>query len=121
SSRRRHTRSKRDWSSDVCSSDLVKPGKIKFLSKTKNLSLQETIEQSYEETSSLEELLKVFLSSNEVKKLLKDEKVQAVYESGRKSEITDAIVHYIKHIFVTEFKKVDFTQENWVEKIGRAH
>src|SRR5699024_12189833 len=25
SSRRRHTRSKRDWSSDVCSSDLVPP------------------------------------------------------------------------------------------------
>src|SRR6266704_1282842 len=25
SSRRRHTRSKRDWSSDVCSSDLVEP------------------------------------------------------------------------------------------------
>src|SRR5699024_2419554 len=28
SSRRRHTRSKRDWSSDVCSSDLVKAGGI---------------------------------------------------------------------------------------------
>src|SRR5437868_8164336 len=27
SSRRRHTRSKRDWSSDVCSSDLAKLGK----------------------------------------------------------------------------------------------
>src|SRR5207249_5568089 len=27
SSRRRHTRSKRDWSSDVCSSDLVAPRK----------------------------------------------------------------------------------------------
>src|SRR5699024_12194953 len=26
SSRRRHTRSKRDWSSDVCSSDLSSPG-----------------------------------------------------------------------------------------------
>src|SRR5438067_11329251 len=26
SSRRRHTRSKRDWSSDVCSSDLSNPG-----------------------------------------------------------------------------------------------
>src|SRR5207249_5890246 len=26
SSRRRHTRSKRDWSSDVCSSDLSPPG-----------------------------------------------------------------------------------------------
>src|SRR5699024_11835665 len=28
SSRRRHTRSKRDWSSDVCSSDLVGDAKI---------------------------------------------------------------------------------------------
>src|SRR5699024_11971502 len=28
SSRRRHTRSKRDWSSDVCSSDLLQVGKI---------------------------------------------------------------------------------------------
>src|SRR5699024_11796302 len=29
SSRRRHTRSKRDWSSDVCSSDLSNEGKVK--------------------------------------------------------------------------------------------
>src|SRR5207249_6201652 len=28
SSRRRHTRSKRDWSSDVCSSDLVREGAV---------------------------------------------------------------------------------------------
>src|SRR5699024_11361894 len=28
SSRRRHTRSKRDWSSDVCSSDLLRAGHI---------------------------------------------------------------------------------------------
>src|SRR5699024_11850524 len=28
SSRRRHTRSKRDWSSDVCSSDLPIPGPV---------------------------------------------------------------------------------------------
>src|SRR5579885_3798954 len=28
SSRRRHTRSKRDWSSDVCSSDLTLPGGV---------------------------------------------------------------------------------------------
>src|SRR5699024_11548563 len=44
SSRRRHTRSKRDWSSDVCSSDLylpadniffliTQPGRIKFKPK----------------------------------------------------------------------------------------
>src|SRR5207249_7542077 len=31
SSRRRHTRSKRDWSSDVCSSDLVLVGTTKEL------------------------------------------------------------------------------------------
>src|SRR5699024_12087810 len=30
SSRRRHTRSKRDWSSDVCSSDLIKPPRYSF-------------------------------------------------------------------------------------------
>src|SRR5207249_8055726 len=29
SSRRRHTRSKRDWSSDVCSSDLVDSGVVR--------------------------------------------------------------------------------------------
>src|SRR2546429_9953100 len=28
SSRRRHTRCSRDWSSDVCSSDLVQPGRL---------------------------------------------------------------------------------------------
>src|SRR5206468_8170441 len=28
SSRRRHTRSDRDWSSDVCSSDLIEEGKL---------------------------------------------------------------------------------------------
>src|SRR5699024_11896928 len=31
SSRRRHTRSKRDWSSDVCSSDLNVPSKINII------------------------------------------------------------------------------------------
>src|SRR5690606_40825131 len=30
SSRRRHTRFSRDWSSDVCSSDLARPGTRKF-------------------------------------------------------------------------------------------
>src|SRR6201988_3756342 len=30
SSRRRHTRSDRDWSSDVCSSDLIQDWKISF-------------------------------------------------------------------------------------------
>src|SRR5699024_11750784 len=34
SSRRRHTRSKRDWSSDVCSSDLVTQLDFKLSNKT---------------------------------------------------------------------------------------
>src|SRR2546429_4628020 len=33
SSRRRHTRCSRDWSSDVCSSDLVLPGKVEWACK----------------------------------------------------------------------------------------
>src|SRR5699024_11970943 len=38
SSRRRHTRSKRDWSSDVCSSDLVGLGYIKLGQSATTLS-----------------------------------------------------------------------------------
>src|SRR5260221_9312255 len=36
SSRRRHTRSLCDWSSDVCSSDLVDRGNCNFIVKVKN-------------------------------------------------------------------------------------
>src|SRR5207249_9598522 len=42
SSRRRHTRSKRDWSSDVCSSDLPSPG------YSRNRSRQRTCRQARE-------------------------------------------------------------------------
>src|SRR5690606_39545763 len=56
SSRRRHTRFSRDWSSDVCSSDLYPPTKsisynaqlnqsdgllINYISKTENVSFEE--------------------------------------------------------------------------------
>src|SRR5437868_13690626 len=37
SSRRRHTRSKRDWSSDVCSSDL-RPGGLTFAGRAEHFS-----------------------------------------------------------------------------------
>src|SRR5699024_12094553 len=37
SSRRRHTRSKRDWSSDVCSSDLLRSVR-EFFERSKNTS-----------------------------------------------------------------------------------
>src|SRR5699024_1977504 len=39
SSRRRHTRSKRDWSSDVCSSDLVDHGKTRLLDSNRKANV----------------------------------------------------------------------------------
>src|SRR3989449_2258105 len=36
SSRRRHTRCSRDWSSDVCSSDLVRPEQVEFMDVSPN-------------------------------------------------------------------------------------
>src|SRR5207247_7139292 len=39
SSRRRHTRSTRDWSSDVCSSDLVLPAPVLALRKKRDNSI----------------------------------------------------------------------------------
>src|SRR5699024_12039453 len=41
SSRRRHTRSKRDWSSDVCSSDLVTKALNKIPGVTATVSLED--------------------------------------------------------------------------------
>src|SRR2546429_1455220 len=44
SSRRRHTRCSRDWSSDVCSSDLRVPGRrgVEFYANGKGYSLETT-------------------------------------------------------------------------------
>src|SRR2546422_1325887 len=39
SSRRRHTRCSRDWSSDVCSSDLTRSGDV-FLEKNRNVCVR---------------------------------------------------------------------------------
>src|SRR5699024_11875705 len=56
SSRRRHTRSKRDWSSDVCSSDLK--SKTKEHISTIQL-LQDQIAQLQAENQTLKEQLKI--------------------------------------------------------------
>src|SRR5699024_8951689 len=52
SSRRRHTRSKRDWSSDVCSSDLLAEQKESLLKKWERISLPIVtgVASPYEET-----------------------------------------------------------------------
>src|SRR5699024_11704370 len=53
SSRRRHTRSKRDWSSDVCSSDLVLPVTKSALSTVYNVSINSSLKSIASVASSM--------------------------------------------------------------------
>src|SRR5699024_12140683 len=46
SSRRRHTRSKRDWSSDVCSSDLMRDAQYIYDNAERSLSWAQSTQQS---------------------------------------------------------------------------
>src|SRR5699024_11965910 len=64
SSRRRHTRSKRDWSSDVCSSDLAADFVIdRMLRPATEAAIEERVDQMLEEetavSSPLEEMEEV--------------------------------------------------------------
>src|SRR5207249_7674035 len=43
SSRRRHTRSKRDWSSDVCSSDLIHPAALVVVAVAVSFAVAEVL------------------------------------------------------------------------------
>src|SRR5699024_12190775 len=47
SSRRRHTRSKRDWSSDVCSSDLHDKGVATYIAGNSGAAPDRTLENEY--------------------------------------------------------------------------
>src|SRR6266498_4242775 len=48
SSRRRHTRCGRDWSSDVCSSDLLRSGEPEFFPQIPNELIEEAIGEDEE-------------------------------------------------------------------------
>src|SRR5207249_7596295 len=53
---RRHTRSKRDWSSDVCSSDLVLKQPVQLLDAPASLLYEaRDLQQNIEQTSQLQE------------------------------------------------------------------
>src|SRR5699024_11757632 len=60
SSRRRHTRSKRDWSSDVCSSDLIQ----KLLNKAKSEELLHEQDEVYARNQMMSLLNKTSFSSD---------------------------------------------------------
>src|SRR5699024_11760120 len=60
SSRRRHTRSKRDWSSDVCSSDLQKKQLESKLDELKQRVFNE--EKIHKTEFSLEEVIKYYMT-----------------------------------------------------------
>src|SRR5947207_6136378 len=56
SSRRRHTRSLCDWSSDVCSSDLIKDNNQKILDIESKINESQTqVEQLKQETATINE------------------------------------------------------------------
>src|SRR5699024_11931948 len=57
SSRRRHTRSKRDWSSDVCSSDLQVPGGYRIF--TNLISYGQDDDQTDPEVDTVNEILEL--------------------------------------------------------------
>src|SRR5699024_11669892 len=63
SSRRRHTRSKRDWSSDVCSSDLEVTVEI-----TPEMDMPRILEEVRRETDGIpkEDLVKVVLTGKKI-------------------------------------------------------
>src|SRR2546421_3352526 len=58
SSRRRHTRSDRDWSSDVCPSDLCKAMGMKVIAWSQNLTAERCKEAGVDLAASKEELLR---------------------------------------------------------------
>src|SRR5699024_11450686 len=73
SSRRRHTRSKRDWSSDVCSSDL------KELEQLTYLALQNSFSQVMANT--LQELDEVIASGRDKNRFYLKDKRTLTFES----------------------------------------
>src|SRR5699024_12152505 len=85
SSRRRHTRSKRDWSTDVCSSDL-NPVK----------SAIQYIQLNYMEQLSLQEISeKVYLSPSYFSKLFKEDRKSVV--EGKSKELHVIMVSKKNH------------------------
>src|SRR5699024_12053026 len=73
---RRHTRSKRDWSSDVCSSDL---GEKELLTYVDQTELNELKEQ-YKTSDIKVKDATVFSSFDEIEEWMKEKEAYAVYQ-----------------------------------------
>src|SRR5699024_11825614 len=74
SSRRRHTRSKRDWSSDVCSSDLEI-----YINRLKELLIGE-----YESNISMKQMTSLQQSATKIEQLIKYQKEEYDYHRTKK-------------------------------------
>src|SRR5690606_38213423 len=87
SSRRRHTRFSRDWSSDVCSSDLFNPNKSRYTSRRLgSIGAYRFINIQYEEIDSLstseEGALKANIYLSPMKKRVLRTEIQMVSKSN---------------------------------------
>src|SRR5699024_11964580 len=74
SSRRRHTRSKRDWSSDVCSSDLETEAPYERPALSKKLWLDDEFEEEDTKIGAEEEENVEFVFEREVIKITPEDK-----------------------------------------------
>src|SRR5699024_12764329 len=95
SSRRRHTRSKRDWSSDVCSSDLKKDHK--FMKKklkqleidyTPYLELFELADDEKQKFSIFEQTEKVKIGRASCRERVKRREMKELYKRNRRERNT---------------------------------
>src|SRR5256885_6384616 len=93
SSRRRHTRLQGDWSSDVCSSDLVSPDGKPLLLKGINLGnwlLPEGYMFKFKTTNSPR------LIQTAISELVGEDEARRFWKTYRDNYITRADIHFIK-------------------------
>src|SRR5699024_2749299 len=140
-SRRRHTRSKRDWSSDVCSSDLVVFGpttarnyNTKLPKKVRRLALRSALSSKVQGESLLvledlqlekpktKDVVQLFaaLNVNEKVLIITEEKNENVIRSANNLQSTKVIaVGELNVLDLVEYDKVIVTKEA-AEKAGEV-
>src|SRR5690606_19161434 len=113
SSRRRHTRFSRDWSSDVCSSDLIPLGLILneiFTDIKAHASINQSVYRKVEIRSRVNHtLLLIFVSSN-VKS------TQSTSALKRKSKISNELIEMLLRQLDGTWEVVDTPLEGTAEK-----
>src|SRR5699024_896896 len=118
-SRRRHTRSKRDWSSDVCSSDLKEIQRIyNIFHKLKSEKQQRIINAAFKE---FEQNGFDKASTNEIVKDATISKGALFHYFNNKKDLYIYLIDYSIQIIEKLYDKIDFDETDLfkrIEKIG---